>query len=53
MDHEETRVTLRLPSDLRKWLTQQARTNRRSLNAELVHRLESDYRTAATDTESP
>ncbi|MGW3910022.1 Arc family DNA-binding protein [Streptomyces sp. NPDC005070] len=53
MNHEETRITLRLPADLHRWLTEQAKANRRSLNAELVHRLEGDYRAVVADAESP
>ncbi|WNI32199.1 Arc family DNA-binding protein [Streptomyces sp. ITFR-6] len=53
MDHEETRITLRLPTDLHAWLTAQAKTNRRSLNSEILHRIEGDYRAAAANAESP
>lgn len=53
MNHEETRITLRLPTDLHVWLTAQAKTNRRSLNSEILHRIEGDYRAAAANTESP
>lgn len=31
---------LRMPESLRKWLTNQAKKNRRSLNSELVFRIE-------------
>lgn len=33
-------VVLRLPADLKEWLAKQAETNRRSLNGELIFRLE-------------
>jgi predicted HicB family RNase H-like nuclease len=51
MNHEEARITLRLPADLHAWLTAQAKANRRSLNSEIVHRIEGEYRAAAADTE--
>ncbi|MDX3455559.1 Arc family DNA-binding protein [Streptomyces sp. ME02-8801-2C] len=51
--NEETKITLRLPSDLHQWLTAQARSARRSLNSEIVYRLEVERDTAAADTESP
>ncbi|MFF2081473.1 Arc family DNA-binding protein [Kitasatospora sp. NPDC058162] len=50
MDHE-TRITLRLPADTHAWLTTQAKLNRRSLNSEIVHRLEVAHR--ATPPETP
>ncbi|MET8102675.1 Arc family DNA-binding protein [Streptomyces sp. NPDC005236] len=53
MNHEETRITLRLPTDLHAWLTAQAKDNRRSLNSEILHRIEGEYRTAVADAESP
>ncbi|MGW7611046.1 Arc family DNA-binding protein [Streptomyces sp. NPDC054766] len=53
MNREETRITLRLPADLHAWLTAQAKASRRSLNSEIVHRIEGEYRTAAADNESP
>ncbi|MET9133744.1 hypothetical protein [Streptomyces antibioticus] len=53
MDHEETRITLRLPADLHAWLTAHAKANRRSLPAELVHRLERDRPATPVDAESP
>lgn len=34
-------VGFRLPADLKQWLAEQAAKNRRSQNAEVVHRLES------------
>ncbi|MGH3309055.1 MAG: Arc family DNA-binding protein [Streptomyces sp.] len=50
---EETKITLRLPADLHRWLTAQAKSARRSLNSEIVHRLEIQRDTVAADTESP
>ncbi|MFB4318945.1 toxin-antitoxin system HicB family antitoxin [Actinomadura sp. 21ATH] len=38
---DEKRITLRLPGDLHAWLAAQAKSARRSLNSEIVHRLES------------
>ncbi|MEU6249704.1 Arc family DNA-binding protein [Glycomyces sp. NPDC047010] len=43
----ETRLTLRLPSDVHTRLTDKAKTARRSLNAEIVYRLESSLRNEA------
>ncbi|MQM27656.1 Arc family DNA-binding protein [Glycomyces albidus] len=40
----ETRLTLRLPSDLHARLSARAKASRRSLNAEVVYRLESSLR---------
>jgi hypothetical protein len=51
--NEETKITLRLPADLHQWLTAQARSARRSLNSEIVYRLEVERDTAAADAESP
>ncbi|MFC8366675.1 Arc family DNA-binding protein [Streptomyces sp. NPDC057239] len=50
---EEKRITLRLPADLHEWLAAQARSARRSLNSEIVYRLEVERDSAATDTKSP
>ncbi|MCI0383220.1 Arc family DNA-binding protein [Streptomyces sp. CNQ085] len=48
---ETTRITLRLPVDLHEWLVAQARSARRSLNSEIVYRLEAE-RAAEADGES-
>ncbi|MEZ0158705.1 Arc family DNA-binding protein [Streptomyces althioticus] len=50
---EEKRITLRLPADLHEWLTAQAKSARRSLNSEIIHRLEVERDAAAADAESP
>jgi predicted HicB family RNase H-like nuclease len=50
---EETKITLRLPKDLHRWLTAQAKSARRSLNSEIVHRLEVGRGTVVADAESP
>ncbi|MFE9253873.1 Arc family DNA-binding protein [Streptomyces sp. NPDC006879] len=50
---EEKRITLRLPADLHEWLVTQAKSARRSLNSEIVYRLETERDTAAARTESP
>ncbi|KND30894.1 Arc family DNA-binding protein [Streptomyces acidiscabies] len=50
---EDKRITLRLPADLHAWLAAQARANRRSLNSEIVYRLEGERAAAMTDAESP
>lgn len=50
---EEKRITLRLPVDLHEWLAAQAKSTRRSLNSEIVYRLDAERAPAAADTESP
>ena len=50
---EETKITLRLPTELHRWLTAQAKSARRSLNSEIVYRLEGERDAAVADTESP
>ncbi|MFH8475062.1 Arc family DNA-binding protein [Streptomyces sp. NPDC018000] len=49
----EVRMTLRLPQDLRDRLSAHAKSERRSLNSELIYMLEVALRTAGADTESP
>ncbi|MEV6792481.1 Arc family DNA-binding protein [Streptomyces sp. NPDC051320] len=51
MDHE-SRITLRLPADLHSWLVAEAKSAHRSLNSEIVHRLESERADAAAGGES-
>ncbi|MFE4827178.1 Arc family DNA-binding protein [Streptomyces sp. NPDC056672] len=51
MDHE-VRITLRLPEDLHTWLAAQAKSARRSLNSEILHRLEAGRSGPVADTES-
>ncbi|MFE2832187.1 Arc family DNA-binding protein [Streptomyces mirabilis] len=43
MDNE-VRITLRLPADLHARLVAQAKAGRRSLNSEIVYRLETEPR---------
>jgi predicted HicB family RNase H-like nuclease len=50
---EEKRITLRLPADVHAWLVTEAKRARRSLNSEIVHRLEVGRDAAVADTESP
>lgn len=38
-----TPFCVRLPHQLKQWLIAQAEANRRSLNSEIVHRLETAY----------
>ncbi|MEU6913015.1 Arc family DNA-binding protein [Streptomyces olindensis] len=38
--NDEVRITLRLPTDLHAWLVEQAKSARRSLNSEIVYRLD-------------
>ncbi|MGI5460755.1 Arc family DNA-binding protein [Streptomyces sp. CA-249302] len=52
MDHE-VRITLRLPADLHTWLTAQAKSARRSLNSEILHRLEAPRCDVSVDDQSP
>ncbi|WP_078622808.1 Arc family DNA-binding protein [Streptomyces prunicolor] len=49
----EVRLTLRLPQDLRDRLRDHAKSERRSLNSELVYMLEVGLRSAGVDAESP
>ncbi|MET7335272.1 Arc family DNA-binding protein [Nonomuraea sp. NPDC005650] len=51
MDHE-VRITLRLPADLHAWLISQAKAARRSLNSEILHRLETSRSGPTTDDET-
>ena len=37
---QDARITLRLPAELHSWLTEQAKSARRSLNSEIVYRLD-------------
>ncbi|MDX3539572.1 Arc family DNA-binding protein [Streptomyces sp. MB09-01] len=46
---DEVRITLRLPADLHSWLVTQAKSARRSLNSEIVHRLEVERGTPTAD----
>ncbi|MFK0109154.1 Arc family DNA-binding protein [Streptomyces sp. NPDC091217] len=50
---DEVRITLRLPADLHAWLAAQAKSARRSLNSEIVYRLDGERSTTAPDGESP
>jgi predicted HicB family RNase H-like nuclease len=52
MDFEK-RISLRLPADLHERLVQKARSDRRSLNAEIIHLLEVTLGPAGGDDESP
>ncbi|WP_329217912.1 Arc family DNA-binding protein [Streptomyces sp. NBC_01485] len=51
--NDETKITLRLPADLHEWLVAQAKAARRSLNSEIVFRLEVERAAAGADAESP
>ncbi|MBZ4320708.1 Arc family DNA-binding protein [Streptomyces huiliensis] len=50
---QEVRITLRLPADLHSWLAAEARSARRSLNSEILHRLETGRDTDAAHDERP
>ncbi|MCX5392897.1 Arc family DNA-binding protein [Streptomyces sp. NBC_00094] len=50
---EEKRITLRLPADLHAWLAGEAKSARRSLNSEIIHRLEVERDAALSGGESP
>ncbi|MGA5052211.1 Arc family DNA-binding protein [Streptomyces cellulosae] len=50
---DEKRITLRLPADLHARLTEEARTERRSLNSEIVHLLEAALGPVSGDDQSP
>ncbi|TKA04952.1 Arc family DNA-binding protein [Actinacidiphila oryziradicis] len=47
------RFALRLPDDLHQQLTDRARTDRRSINSEILHLLEVALSTPAANAESP
>ncbi|MFD7707484.1 Arc family DNA-binding protein [Streptomyces sp. NPDC059785] len=49
----EKRISLRLPADLHERLVERARTDRRSLNSEIIHLLEAAIGPAVGDAESP
>ncbi|MFI6661700.1 toxin-antitoxin system HicB family antitoxin [Streptomyces sp. NPDC050523] len=51
--NDEVRITLRLPADLHAWLVAQAKSARRSLNSEIVYRLDGERPTPVPDGESP
>ncbi|WP_405743940.1 hypothetical protein OG422_19635 [Streptomyces sp. NBC_01525] len=53
MDQEEVRITLRLPADLHAWLVSESKRARRSLNSEIVHRLEAGRGDVPADDQSP
>ncbi|MFE4448481.1 Arc family DNA-binding protein [Streptomyces sp. NPDC056820] len=46
-------MSLRLPTDLHARLVEQARSDRRSLNSEIVHLLEAALTNAGGDDKSP
>ncbi|MET8812221.1 toxin-antitoxin system HicB family antitoxin [Streptomyces sp. NPDC004549] len=50
---EEKRITLRLPADLHERLVAQAKLARRSLNSEIVYRLEAGCGSAPAGEQSP
>ncbi|MEV0966719.1 Arc family DNA-binding protein [Streptomyces sp. NPDC049910] len=50
---QEVRITLRLPADLHEWLASQAKSARRSLNSEILHRLEVGRGDHSADDQSP
>ncbi|MEV5932957.1 toxin-antitoxin system HicB family antitoxin [Streptomyces sp. NPDC093250] len=53
MNHEEVRITLRLPADLHARLVAEAKRARRSLNSEILHRLEVGPGDVSADDQSP
>ncbi|MFC8241124.1 Arc family DNA-binding protein [Streptomyces chartreusis] len=50
---DEVRITLRLPADLHAWLVAVAKSARRSLNSEIVYRLDGERSAGASGDESP
>ncbi|MEV7974789.1 Arc family DNA-binding protein [Streptomyces sp. NPDC086519] len=50
---DEKRISLRLPTELHTRLVEEARTDRRSLNSEIVHLLEVALGPASGDDQSP
>ena len=51
--NDEVRMTLRLPEDLRNRLAAHAKSERRSLNSELIYMLEVGLRASGVNVESP
>ncbi|MFE3721121.1 Arc family DNA-binding protein [Streptomyces cyaneofuscatus] len=51
--NEDKRTTLRLPEDLHQWSAEQARAAHRSVNSEIVHRLEAERAAVVADDPSP
>ncbi|MER5495013.1 Arc family DNA-binding protein [Streptomyces sp. LE64] len=49
----EKRISLRLPADLHERLVERARTDRRSVNSEIIHLLEVALGPAGGDDRSP
>ncbi|WP_200262972.1 Arc family DNA-binding protein [Streptomyces sp. HSG2] len=49
----EKRISLRLPADPHERLVEKARTDRRSLNSEIVHLLEAALDPVGGDNQSP
>jgi predicted HicB family RNase H-like nuclease len=52
MDSEK-RISLRLPTELHARLVEKARSDRRSLNSEIIHLLEATLGSLDGDDESP
>ncbi|MFF9489776.1 Arc family DNA-binding protein [Streptomyces sp. NPDC014676] len=50
---DEKRISLRLPTELHARLAEKARTDRRSLNSEIVHLLEAALGPVGGDGQSP
>ncbi|MFI7636491.1 Arc family DNA-binding protein [Nonomuraea sp. NPDC049400] len=50
---QEVCITLRLPADLHQHLTAKAHTDRRSLNSEILHLIETGLATPTADDEPP
>lgn len=50
---QEVRITLRLPADLHAWLVAQAKSARRSLNSEILYRLERERGIIPAGGEAP
>ncbi|MCF3132502.1 Arc family DNA-binding protein [Streptomyces olivochromogenes] len=49
--NDEVRITLRLPADLHAWLVAQAKSARRSLNSEIIYRLDGERSVGTPDGE--
>jgi predicted HicB family RNase H-like nuclease len=49
---QETRTQVRFPSDIHRWLTERARQNDRSMNAELVRILRETKEQEVTEQKS-
>jgi hypothetical protein len=53
MEQRSAPMPLRIPDDLKAWLRSQAESNRRSMNGEVLYRLEQSRKQQAGSTRVP